>query len=130
MDLRSFLRLFPAFRALEAEAKALREDHARLTTENLVLNDRLDAAGADRNKLWETMLDCQRGERAAYQMHVNQSWQKMGAGTPYPDAPHMQASAVPKEQSREPIGRRGRMLPSEIVEQQRSEFIQNLVGKG
>jgi hypothetical protein len=125
-----FLRLFPAFRWLEAEAKALREDHARITAENLRLQDRLDAAREDRTQLWTTMQESLRGERAAYQMHVNQSWQRAGAGIPYPDAPHLPQSAVPKQQGSEPVGRQGRMLPSEAVAMRTAEFISGLATRG
>jgi hypothetical protein len=128
---RKFLLLFPAFRALEQEAKALREDHARLTTDVLLLQDRLDAARDERCKLWEMTQECLRGERSAYQMHVNQSWQRQGAGVPYPDAPHLPPSAVPKQVSAgEAAGRKGRMLPSEAVARRTEEFLTSLVSQG
>jgi hypothetical protein len=125
-----FLRLFPPFRWLEAEARALREDHARITAENLRLQDRLDAAREDRDRLWETMQESLRGERTAYQMHVNQSWQRQGGGVPYPDAPHLPVASIPKQGS-EPVGRQGRILPSEAVARRTAEYIErSFMGKG
>jgi hypothetical protein len=123
-----FLGWFPAYRALLAEIEALRNEHARLTTENLRLNDRLDALHEDRTRLWELTQECLRGERTAYQMHVNQSWQRIGGGVPYPEAPHLPPQAVPKPGPSESVGRSGRILPSEAVAQQTNEFIQRMLG--
>lgn len=130
--MKAFLRLFSPFRELEADYDALTEEHSRLTQEKLLLQDRLDAAQLDRDRLWSMTSEALAGERSAYQAHINQAWQRVGGGIPYPDAPHLPASAVPKEQSTEPIGRRGRMLPSEAVQQRTSEYIESLarsVGK-
>lgn len=130
--MREFLRLFAQYRALEDELETLRAQHARVSQDNILLQDRLDAAREDRERLWTVTQQCLEGERIAYQAHINQAWQRHGGGIPYPDAPHLPASAVPKEQSTEPIGRRGRVLASEAVQQKTSEFIESLarsVGK-
>lgn len=130
--MREFLRLFAQYRALEDELETLRAQHARVSQDNILLQDRLDAAREDRERLWTVTQQCLEGERTAYQAHINQAWQRHGGGIPYPDAPHLPASAVPKEQSTEPIGRRGRVLASEAVQQKTSEFIESLarsVGK-
>lgn len=130
--MREFLRLFAQYRALEDELETLRAQHARVSQDNILLQDRLDAAREDRDRLWTITQQCLEGERTAYQAHINQAWQRHGGGIPYPDAPHLPASAVPKEQSTEPIGRRGRVLASEAVQQKTSEFIESLarsVGK-
>lgn len=130
--MREFLRLFAQYRALEDELETLRAQHARVSQDNYLLQDRLDAAREDRDRLWTITQQCLEGERTAYQAHINQAWQRHGGGIPYPDAPHLPASAVPKEQSTEPIGRRGRVLASEAVQQKTSEFIESLarsVGK-
>ena len=122
-----FLRLFPSVRELESDAASLREANQDLQQEKLRLQDRLEAAIADRNRLWDMTQECLRGERSAYQMHVNQSWQRQGAGIPYPDAPHLPPHSVPREQSLEPVGRQGRLLPSEAIARRTSDFINALV---
>ena len=126
MLLKLLLRLTPQFQQIEAELKTLRANYQDLTTENLLLQDRLDAAREDRTKMWDTMQECLRGERTAYQMHINQAWQKTGAGAPYPDAPQLPPHMLPKQETHEPIGRR-RVLPSEVVAQKTAEYVRGLV---
>lgn len=121
------LQYLPEYRALWTELEELRGNYATLLTEKLRLQDRLDATVEDRTKLWDTMQECLRGERASYQMHVNQSWQRMGAGVPYPDAPHMAASASAEGGA---IGRKGPVLPSEAVAKRTEQFVNSLIGKG
>ena len=120
----SFLRLFAAFRAIEAELVAVRESHAQLASQKLLLEDRLNAAQEERERIWLLTQEALRGERMAYQSHVNLSWQKMGGGTPYPDAPHLPPAAVPQPDSHEPVGRQARVLPSEIVARETRKFMQ------
>ncbi|MBV9082213.1 MAG: hypothetical protein JOZ62_06035 [Acidobacteriaceae bacterium] len=91
------------------------------------MQDRLQGARVEREKLWDMMHEALQGERTAYQMHINHSWQRMGAGMPYPEAPHIQPQAVPKPAGSEPVGRQGRILPSEAVAQRTAEFLQSLI---
>ena len=146
-----FLRLFSQFRELEALAEmqaaraeefdreqgrartlatdneSLREANQQLTTEKLLLEDRLESSMQDRDRLWETMQESLRGERYAYQTMVNHATQKTGAGTPYPDAHSLPASEVRKIQTPGPIGRSSRVLPSEMASRATKQFIHDYV---
>lgn len=139
-----FLRLFRQFRELEslavmqsesaeecarnqADIESLREANQQLSTEKLLLEDRLESAIADKDRLWETMQESLRGERYAYQTMVNHATQKTGAGTPYPDAHSLPASEIRKPQAPGPIGRSARVLPSEMAQRQKREFVRNYV---
>jgi hypothetical protein len=114
---------------LEAENLKLQEAVMELTNEKLRLQDRLDTVIEDRKQLWDLMRKSIDEMKIAYQSHINMQWQKQGAGVPYPEAPHLPASAVPVEQSHEPIGRRGRMLPSEAQNRAAMEFVTNWANK-
>lgn len=127
-----FLQLFATYRALAEDAAALRRAHEELVRQNLTLQERLDAAQEDRQKLWrmvEKAVDSQAAafanERAAYQMHVNHVVQKQGGGIPYPDAHSLPPRAVPPENPPAPIPRR--QLPSEAVARQTAKFITQMV---
>lgn len=120
-----FLRLFPAFRAIEQERAELRDTVQQLAQEKLRLEDRLDGVVQDRQRLWDLVQETLRGERTAYQMHINMSLQRQGAGVPYPDAPHLPPNSVPKDGT-EPIGRRGRILPSEAVHRATMQVINDM----
>lgn len=115
-----FRRLFPFI-----EVALLREENGRLEQEKLSLQDRLDAALEDRAKLWHLVQESLGEERKAYQMHVNQAWQRQFGTLPYPDAPHVPPHATLKPASGEPVGRRGRILPSEMVAQAKRTFVEN-----
>lgn len=117
-------RLFPQFRALETERDQLRETVATLQTEKLRLEDRLISSQQDRDRLWESFQQSLQGERTAYQLHINMSLQRQGAGVPYPDAPHLPQHVAPQP-SNEPLGRRGRVLMSEIMQQRTDEVVRN-----
>ena len=118
--------LVPKLRALEAENTQLRDTVTSLTDEKLRLQDRMDAAVQDRSRMWDLLHKSIDEMKIAYQMHVNQSWQRQGGGVPYPDAPHLPPAAVPKPPSSEPIGRR-RMLPSEAVAREADRFIESVI---
>jgi hypothetical protein len=105
------------------------EDTIReLTNEKLRLQDRLDAALEDRKQLWNLMQQSIDEMKIAYQSHINVQWQKQGANPPYPDAPHLPPNAVPPQQGNEPVGRRGRMLPSEAVQRATVDFLHKAFG--
>jgi hypothetical protein len=117
-DMRDALdRVTRECRALEAERDKLQEAFRDLQSQNFRLEDRLVAAGKDRERLWESFQQSLAGERAAYQLHINMSMQRMGAGVPYPDAPHIPEHLTPAPANGEPMGRRGRILMSEALRQ-------------
>jgi hypothetical protein len=124
-----FLRLFSAFRNLEADRDSqvivLREALQQETQRAMLLQDRLESAQNERVELWGMVRECVNGERISYQAHINASWQKQGHGVPYPDAPQIPAHAVPQEQNTDPIARRA--FPSEAMARQTSRFIHSLV---
>jgi hypothetical protein len=111
------LSLFPLFRQLQTEC-------ARLTTDKLVLQDRLDAALEDRSKLWDLTRECINNERTAFQMQINAQWQKQGFGAPYPDAPHLPPAAVP-DISGGTAGRAQMQTPSARSALQTADFLTN-----
>jgi hypothetical protein len=114
---------------LEAENLKLQEAVLELTNEKLRLQDRLDAAVEDRKRLWDLMSQSIEEMKIAYQSHINVQWQKQGATPPYPEAPHLPAHLVPQEQGHEPVGRRGRVLPSEAVNRAAMDFITGWASK-
>jgi hypothetical protein len=122
---RWILYRLPEFRALEDDLALVREALQVSVQEKLRLEDRLEAALADRTKLWDLMAKSIDEMKIAYQMHVNLSIQRQGGGVPYPDAPHLPVRQHAQE-SNEPVGRRGRQLPSEAVSNASLEFVKNL----
>lgn len=117
------LRLFSAFRALEQDRDAtvagLRECVQELTTEKLLLQDRLDAVLQDRSNLWELTKDCINNERLSYQSHINLQWQKQGLPAPWPNSPGMPEGTTPATHQ-DPIPRRE--LPSEAMARKTRNF--------
>lgn len=138
-----FLRLFPAFLLLEAHLVSLRTTFdqlsrdlaecraalADLSTEKLMLQDRLDAALADRDQLWSTMQQALTNERDALRMQVNHAVQKSGGGIPYPDSHSLPATSVRPVQQPGPVGRRGRILASEAGRRQTDMVIEKITRK-
>lgn len=135
-----FLRLFPRFRDLESlaqmqaesaeETGSLVEDVANLervreemVREKLLLEDRLSAALADKDRLWEAMQQAMDGERYALHTMVNHAVAKSGGGTPYQDAHTLPPSEIRKVQTPGYVGRRGRTLPSEMAEKETEKFL-------
>lgn len=129
-----FLRLFKEFRDIEAycgtcndlavksgaEAIQLREALQEQNTQNLLLQDRLDAAMDDRAKLWGMMERAIENERATLQMQCNFTVQQKFGITPFPDAPHLPPSAEPSAENAAPFARR--MMPSELVAHRIAQF--------
>jgi hypothetical protein len=131
-----FLRLFPAYRVLEALLAESEAAHARevaglqstlsdLAAEKTRLEDLLEAAQADRQKLWDSMQSALEGERTAYQSQINVAWQQRGAAAPYPDAPHLEKSALAPKNDTIPR----RLRPSEAVARQTAKFIAGVTAK-
>lgn len=102
------LRLFSHFRRLEADRDAtvaqLRESLQDVTTEKLVLQDRLDSVMDDRAKLWDVMQKAIENERATLQMQVNFSAQQRFGVTPFPEAVHLQPTQEPNAEHLKPFG--------------------------
>lgn len=94
----------------EAEEGFMREQQDRIRVQ-----DRLDSAIQDRDKLWDLVKESLAGERYALQTQVNHANQKMGGGVVYPDAHSLPSNAVPKAQEGGPIGRTGRFIPSQAA---------------
>lgn len=122
-----FLRLFARFHALEAQLEDLRRSHQDLMTEKLLLQDRLDGALADKEHLWSLTQEALNAERSAMRMQVNHAVQKAGGGIPFPDA-HSLPPAQVRVQEPGPVGRRGRMLPSETAAQTNRTFLNEYLG--
>lgn len=141
-----FLRLFPAFVALErhslqqsnamisqglcytktlnqvsalnGDLTSARQEIEDLLTEKRILEDRLTTALVDHDRMWEALQDALGNERFALRTQINHLTQRSGAGTPYQDAHRIPDSAVARPQEPGPIGRRGRVLPSQLARQQ------------
>lgn len=135
-----FLRLFKAFRDLEsrrtvemldlqAAMEELVSERDSLTTERDSLLRQLETATSDRTQMWEMVNKALEGERTAYQMHINASWQKQGGGVPYPAAPSLAPNAVPVKQEPGPVGRTARVLPSQLVRQRTNDFISGVLAE-
>lgn len=145
-----FLRLFPQFRDLEAlvnmqaagaeerhaEYDSLHEDIAnlegvkiQLIAEKALLEDRLAGAIADKDRQWDAMQNAIDGERYALRTMVNHATQKAGGGTPYQDAHALPPSEVRKIQTSGPVGRRGRILPSELASKETNRFVGEWIGQ-
>lgn len=126
-----FLRLFPAFRALEGDrdgnVAALRETLQEQSTQNLLLQDRLDAVMNDRGELWRMMERSIENERATLQMQVNFSAQQRFGVTPFPDAVQLPASAEPSDARSAPFGHI--MMPSQMVANQKQKFVKGYLAK-
>ena len=109
------------------DLKNLQGANQELITEKLLLQDRLESALSDKDKLWDTMTEAMNGERPALHTMVNHSVQKNGGGIPFPDAHALPPSEVRKVQESGPVGRRSRILPSELAERQSVKFIKDYV---
>lgn len=133
------LRLFPEYCSLrgqveelressgswELEATNLRSANTELITEKRVLESELDSAREDKERLWDLMKESLDAERMALRTQVNHATQKLGGGIPYPDAHAMPAAAVPQAQAGGAIGRRGRVLMSQVARERSINFIQH-----
>ena len=96
-----------------------------LETENLRLQDRVDAANEDRAKLWTMLQEALGNERKALMMEVNAKWQKDYGVTPFPDAPSIPVKFANAVDAVTEFGRQGRLLPSEAVANAERTFWEN-----
>lgn len=97
-------------RVLKGAQKETAQSHERLceslqkeSARAAMLEDRLNSAYEDRQRLWSLVENSISKMETAYQMHVNVEWQKQGRSAPYPEAPQL-----PEQQQR-------RDIPNSIV---------------
>lgn len=98
------------------------------TQDRLVLQDRLNSAEEERQRLWDRLDVALAEERKSYQMAINQAWMREHGVAPHPEAP-----APPKKQTiPQPddtvIGRRP--LPSEAIAARTRDFLLSQVKPG
>lgn len=111
---------------LRHDLDACREALEELSTEKLLLQDRLDSAIADKDNLWAAMTEALNNERDAYRMTVNHAVQKSGGGIPFPDSHSLPPNLIREPQKPGPVGRRGRLLPSEVASRQTRRYVEAL----
>lgn len=112
---------------LQTDLTFSRAAHSEASTDKLLLQDRLEAALADKDHLWDVMKRSLESERNALRMQVNHAVQKAGGGIPYPDAHSLSAASVRPVQEPGAVGRKGRLLPSESLARHNQSFMQELV---
>lgn len=118
---------FAELQSDRVDLQNLREAHQDLITEKLLLEDRLNSALEDKQRLWDSMQEALNGERNALRTMVNHSVQKNGGGIPFPDAHSLPPSEIRKVQTPGPVGRSQRILPSEITERASRKFVNEYV---
>lgn len=114
--------------ALESETSdvvGLRDAVNELVTEKRILEAQLEAAEKDKEHLWTVMQDCLAGERTSLHTQINHLVQQRGGGIPYPNAHSMPPAAVPKIQPPGAVGRRGRVLASQLADAQSMNFLRH-----
>lgn len=114
-------------RTLETDLGFSRNACEEMSTEKLLLQDRLDSAIQDKEQLWGTMQEALSGERNALRMQINHAVQKAGGGIPYPDSHALPANAAYQPQKPGPIGRTARVLPSEMQSRANHNFMEEWV---
>lgn len=111
--------------SLEHDVDALRESNQDLIHEKTLLQDRLESAIQDKDRIWEAMQTALSGERYALQTMVNHAVQKNGGGVPFGEAHVLPAAEVRKVQTPGGIGRAARELPSEGARRASNVFVKN-----
>lgn len=114
-----FLCLFAWYRehdSLLTDIDNLRTANQELIAEKSLLEDRLALAEDEAAKLWQRMDEALANERFALRTQINHAVQHAGGGIPYPDAHAIPATSVPQPQRAGPVGRRGRILPSQMAD--------------
>ncbi len=102
--MRWFLSLFAAYRA---QAETIQS----LSTDKLLLQDRLDAVMNDRAELWRMMEKAIDNERATLQSQINYETQRRFGVAQYPEA--AQADSELMQGAPNPVSRR--QMPSELI---------------
>lgn len=111
-------------RSTEADLFAARAGGDDLAKRVARLKVKLRASNTDRDQLWELVHTAQEGERYALHTQVNHAVQRSGGGIPYADASALPADRVIPLQKPGPIGRRGRILPSERMARQEKKNVE------
>ncbi len=137
-----FLRMFPQFRAAETFVNKVGESHelaerwrkecdsttkivrdlrrelAEAKNQQLLIQDRLESALADKSRIWDLFNDAYHSSLSALRMQVNDAYKTKWGTTPYPEewAPPDNLTRDPNRKS-EPMGR-GFTPPSEMVRRQ------------
>ena len=93
-----------------------------LTSDKLILQDRLDSIMNDRAELWRMMETAIANERATLQMQVNFATQQKFGVTPFPEATHLPPE-VSTQRDMQPISRR--MTPSEMIASGTQKFLRD-----
>ena len=101
--------------SLKADLAFCRSRLQEAETENLRLQDRVEAANEDRKQLWAMLQESLGNERKAFMMQVNEAWQKKYGVTPHPEAPSIPEKFENAVDAVTEFGRQGRLLPSEVV---------------
>lgn len=114
--MRTLLRWFAAYRELEHSVQ-------ELSSQNLVLQDRLDQSIAERERVWNLAMEARKAETTALQMQVNIDLQRQGFAPLYEDAPKL--PQAPHQAPENPVVP-GRPLPSQAVRSQTQQFIKEL----
>jgi len=109
--------------SLQIDLDNLRASHDELVTEKRLLEDRLQSALNDKDKLWEQMQEALDNERYALRSQVNVFCQRSGGGIPYSEAHSIPPELAPRPQKSGPIGRAGRRLPSEAAARASADFV-------
>lgn len=108
--------------SLKSDLVFVRAAHDELKTENLRLQDRVEAMTEDRRQLWDLVNASLSGERASYQMQINEAWQKSYGVVPYSDAAQIPPNRGATEGNVGPVPGGRRMLPSEIIAKKTQDF--------
>lgn len=113
--------------ALNTDLENLQESHDELANEKLLLQDQLESAIADKEKLWAMVEEALGSERNALRTMVNHAVQKASGGIPFPEAHSLPPEAAARPNKPGAVGRAGRMLQSQAVMQRNQEFVREYV---
>lgn len=111
--------------SLKTDLTFCRSRLQEVETENLRLQDRVEAANEDRKQLWEMLREALGNERDALMMQINADWQKRYGVIPHPDAPSIPEKFSNAVEAVTDFGRQGRLLPSEMVANATNKFWEN-----
>lgn len=110
------LRLLSFFPCIQR----LLQDVSEAQREKLILQDRLDSALSDRERVWKEMQIAREGELAALHTLINIEYQQRYGVAPYPDA----VKLPPAKDSGGPV--KPRLTASQAIDAQIERVIQEL----
>lgn len=103
----------------------IRESHELIAAEKARLEDRIESAITDKERLWNLM-ECAQSEVVnSLKMQVNHISQRSGGGVAYPEAGQLSPELERKPQKAGPVGRSARAIPSQQASLQRRNFAKN-----